>query len=104
MKGAQEVHLELLLGRSVVDADGIPIGRIEEMVAERHKGEWYVVKYVLGRGGLMERLFGRNPPRLAQALMRETQRHEIGWRDLDLSDLEHPRLRAPRGKVADAST
>jgi hypothetical protein len=102
MKRTQEVHLELLLGRSVVDADGIPMGRIEEMIAEQRDGEWYVVKYVLGNGGLMERLFGRNPPRLARAFMAKELRREITWHDLDLSDVDHPRVGVPREKVGDA--
>jgi hypothetical protein len=92
MKHAREVHLELLLGRRVVDRDGRPVGRIEEMIAELHDGEWYVVRFVLGKGGLMERIFGRNPPRLARLFVKEEHRREVVWRDLDLSDAEHPRL------------
>ena len=89
-----EARVELLLGRSVVDARGRRVGRIEEIRAERQGDAWVVRAYVLGLGGVLERL-GAGP--LAAALLgplagRRRQR-TVGWDELDLGDPERPRLR-----------
>jgi hypothetical protein len=88
-----EVRLEHLLGRRVVDRRGRAVGRLEEVRAERQGGEWVVREYVLGAGGLVERLaagvlvaslLGRWAPAL--------ERHTVPWDALDLSNPERPRL------------
>lgn len=43
---ATEVHLELLLGKSVVDQAGKPVGRIEEVRAEQQVDEWVIHEYL----------------------------------------------------------
>lgn len=53
---ARELHLELLLGKRVHDADGKPVGRIEEFRAEQQGGEWVLREYLVGSYGLFERL------------------------------------------------
>jgi hypothetical protein len=92
-----EVHLELLLGRRVLDAHGQAIGRIEEVRAERRDDEWVVVEFLVGRYALFERLAAS---RLARALLRTSrvsrgQPCRIGWEEIDLSDPTDPRLRVP---------
>jgi hypothetical protein len=52
----REVALELLVGRKVHDVDGRPVGRIEEVRAERIAEECYVREYLLGPAALLERL------------------------------------------------
>ena len=93
-----EAHVEQLLGRSVVDAHGRRVGRIEEIRTERKGPHWVVRSYVLGLDGLLERLAAGA---ITQALLgplggRRRRRRTIGWNELDLSDPERPRLRAVR--------
>jgi PRC-barrel domain len=94
MTCGREIPLERLLGRRVVDADGRALGRIEEVHAERRDGELVVLEWVLGTGGLVERLgllpmaralFGWPAPRAPEVL---------DWTELDLSDLDKPRRRS----------
>jgi hypothetical protein len=89
-----EVRLELLLGRRVRDAGGRDIGRIEEVRVERRDSDWLVSDYVLGVGGLLERLAAGTIARAVLGpLARRAQRRTVPWADLDISDPEHPRLR-----------
>ncbi len=85
----REVHLELLLGRRVRDSEGKPVGRLEEVRADRVDQECLVREFHVGPHALLERLsvglartFGG--PRHAATV--------IPWDKLDLSDPEHPRL------------
>jgi hypothetical protein len=101
-----EVHLELLLGRRVRDARGRSIGRIEEVRAEWHDGEWVVVEFLVGRYALFERLAASS---LARAILRSRGRvgrgcpGRIGWDEIDLSDPADPRLRVPPERLAGRS-
>jgi hypothetical protein len=88
-----ELPLHRLLGRPVLDADGRSIGRIEEIHAEPRNGELVVTEWVLGAGGLLERLglvamarvlLGWPPVRAPEVL---------DWAELDLADPERPRRR-----------
>lgn len=88
-----EVRVELLLGRRVLDTRGRAAGRIEAVRAERRDGEWLVSEYVLGVGGLVERLaagalaaglLGRRAPR--------RERYTVPWDAVDFADPERPRL------------
>jgi hypothetical protein len=91
-----EVHVERLVGRRVLDTEGRALGRIEDIRAEREEGEWIVRDYVLGVGGLIERLAAG--PLVASLLGRwapALRRHVIPWDALDLSDPERPRLTRP---------
>lgn len=95
----QEVHLELLLGRPVVNAAGRRIGRIEEVRAGPGGGEdhedYVVEEYLIGPFGLLERLFdtaAELPVLRALGLGRRLRRHAIPWHQLDLSDPHTPRF------------
>jgi hypothetical protein len=88
-----EIHLELLLGRRVIDPDGEVAGRIEEVRASLHGEELLVDEYLLGPHALMERLsasFASFP--VLGSLGRRRRPVKIPWNRLDLSDPEHPRL------------
>ena len=89
-----ELPLHRLLGRPVLDADGRSIGRIEEIHAEPRNGELVVTEWVLGAGGLLERLglvamarvlLGWPPVRAPEVL---------GWAEIDFADPERPRRRS----------
>jgi sporulation protein YlmC with PRC-barrel domain len=78
------LYLHDLLGRRVVDAKGEPVGRIEEVRAERRGDDLEIAEYLLGPGALRQRLamtFRRGPRPIA-----------VRWDQMDISDPEHPRL------------
>jgi hypothetical protein len=93
MRRVREIPLERLLGRRVVDADGRSLGRIQEAHAERRNGEVVVLEWVLGAGGLLERL-GLLPAARAQFGWPAARAPQVlGWAELDLSDPARPRRR-----------
>jgi hypothetical protein len=85
----REVNLEQLLGRPVRALNGRPAGRIEELRAEKRGAGHVVTEFVLGPGGLLERMaisFRRT------YLGRPHHGQVARWDQLDLDDPEHPRL------------
>jgi sporulation protein YlmC with PRC-barrel domain len=91
-----EVKLELLLGRRVVDINGARVGRIEEVLADREGDELLVTHYLIGRYGLFERFsilhVGIGLLRYLGSRSQSAHPHRIPWDQLDLSDAEQPRL------------
>ena len=98
-----EIKLELLLGRQVVDADGVRIGRIEEVLAERDGDELLVTEYLIGSYGLFKRLsifhIGVGLLRYLGGRAHSATPHRIPWEKLDLSDEKHPRLTCTIGAL-----
>ena len=101
------LRVDRLEGRLVRDADGRRVGRIRELVAEVEapgSGEYVVREFHLTGGGLLEAIAGHQLLRVVcDRLGREPRTIIVGWRDLDLSDPDRPRLkrtgstsRAPR--------
>jgi sporulation protein YlmC with PRC-barrel domain len=93
-----EVHLELLLGKPVLDPDGKTVGRVEEVRAREEGEEWVVTEYMIGPAALVERLSawsvgGPIKHALARVFGREAERgYLVPWDKLDLSDPASPRL------------
>ena len=94
-----EMKLELLLGRRVVDVNGKRVGRIEEVCADRNGDELLVTEYLVGRYGLFERLsifhVGAGLLRYLGGYAQSAHPHRIPWEKLDLSDPEKPKLTCP---------
>jgi sporulation protein YlmC with PRC-barrel domain len=98
MKATQEIHLERLLGKRVVEANGQSVGRIEEVRAEKQGDGVYVQEYLLGPHALLERL---SVWLMRVSPMRRVHDHRSGgyrvpWDQLDLTNPERPRLRCPK--------
>lgn len=89
-----EAHVEHLLGRRVRDPHGEIVGRIEEFRIADVDGETVVVEFHVGPEALLERLGGAalKLPFLDR-LPFDRRRYRIPWRDMDLSDPDHPRAR-----------
>jgi hypothetical protein len=92
----QEVHLELLLGKRVLTLNGQPLGRLEEVRAERNaRGYYFVTEYLIGSYAVLERLsawqMGRTILRTLHLKRRASYR--VRWEQLDLSDPARPRLK-----------
>lgn len=98
-----EVHVELLLGRMVRDANGRRMGRLEEVRAERVGGEMRVTEYLTGGIGAAQRIGLANLPFAALGLLGLPTGgggYHIPWQQLDLSDPHHPRARCPREQLS----
>lgn len=98
----REVRIECLAGRRVRDAEGRPVGRIEEMLCEvvlHERGRDYVVTTVrIGTFGWLDALAGSV---LSRELLKKLGRlagyrqHDVPWDRIDLGQPGGPRLRAP---------
>jgi hypothetical protein len=86
---SKKVHLELLIGSRVRDANGKVIGRIASVHAERRGDLCYVLEYRLGAAAYLQRLGISVARVVGWPLSREPQR--IPWNELDISDPENPR-------------
>jgi hypothetical protein len=84
----REVRLDRLLGRQVLGGDNRPVGRLEEFRAEKHGTGYVVTEYVIGSAGLFERL----GVGVRRVLGKKTRSHVARWDQLDISDVERPRL------------
>jgi hypothetical protein len=93
MTRGREIPLERLVGRRVADADGRALGRIQEVHAERRDGELVVLEWVLGAGGLLERLGLLAMARALFGWPKPPTPEVLAWSELDLSDPERPRHR-----------
>jgi sporulation protein YlmC with PRC-barrel domain len=94
-----DIRIELLVGTKVRDADGVNIGRIEEIRVERQKNALVVEAYLIGASALIDRLSAWT---LARPIMRVLRArriysvYEIPWQDMDLSDPKRPTLKTPK--------
>lgn len=100
MRMARELHLELLLGKRVHDADGKPVGRIEEFRAEQQGGEWVLREYLVGSYGLWERLAAWSILRAPFGGKGRGRGYKIRWDQLDTTDPDHPHTRCRRDELA----
>ena len=99
---AREIALELLLGREVRDAAGVPLGRLEEVVAEHEGGELLVRAYLVGRHALAERFGGGRLLGALARLLTGGRGYEgliVPWDAMDLSDLARPRTTLDRDTI-----
>lgn len=87
------VHLELLLGRKVLDPDGKKVGRILAVRAEPEGEDCVVREYLLGTAALLTRL-GLSAQRLVGVPIRREPLC-VPWDLMDLKDPAKPRLKCP---------
>jgi hypothetical protein len=90
-----ECRLDRCLGRRVLATNNRVMGRLEEFRAEKRGSEWVVTEFVIGAGGLLERLH------LGIRLLAGGKRRGLlaRWDQLDLREPERPRLRCPREEL-----
>ena len=91
----RDIPLDRLLGRTVLGRDNQPVGRLHEFRTERHANGYVVSEYVIGAGGLFERLG------LGLRLIMGFRPHGriARWDQLDISDPEHPCLTCDVGQL-----
>ncbi|MGB8508629.1 MAG: hypothetical protein WCD76_09500 [Pyrinomonadaceae bacterium] len=98
---SREIHLELLLGATVRDANGETVGRIEEVIAERQAGECVVREYLIGRAALLNRLSirAKGLTGLKSPGVSSHAGYRVPWGKLDLSDAKHPHLTCAKDEL-----
>jgi hypothetical protein len=98
----QEIHLELLLSKRIVDANTQSAGRIEEVCTEQQGEESIVQEYLLGPYALGERLVvwitGMRLLRLL-GVSKTSRGYRVPWHKMDLSDPDQPRLRCTKEEL-----
>lgn len=90
----REQHLETLVGRTVRDVNGRPVGRLEEVCATDARSDHRVTDYLIGASGWLARMHVR----------RLRHPHRVhGWRarwdQMDLSTPGRPRLTCTREEL-----
>lgn len=92
-----ELRVELLVGRKVVDAAGEKVGRIQEIIAEARGERMIVTEVHVGRSGFAERFSIGGVGQAFASFFggRRQSRHasRFRWQDVDFSDPDHPRLK-----------
>ena len=93
---AREVRLERLLGKLVVDAFGLPFGRIQDVLAEPHGDEYLVTHILIGPDSRLAQLLASAhelPTLRALGLGRRPRIRRVPWSWFDLTDPDRPQLR-----------
>src|SRR5215210_9202392 len=97
---AEELHLELILGRKVYDSENRPVGQLEEVVAEERGGELVVKEYLVGGNSMLQRLsitrLGRTFLGLPGA---KRDCYRVPWNKLDLTRADALRLRCAKDEL-----
>jgi sporulation protein YlmC with PRC-barrel domain len=87
----RRVTLQSLLGRLVLDCDGVKVGRIHDVVAEPAGDRCVVREWLLGAGALRQRLGVRALHLLGVRYGMAPVR--VPWEQMDLTNPDRPRLR-----------
>lgn len=104
----REVRYEDLIGRTVRNQYGRPIGLIEDLRVEPDGEDYLATEFLLGpleRWPRIRAFVGELPTFRTLGLGQEARLRRIPWHWIDLSDPERPRLvetsspRAGRGQV-----
>ena len=88
-KRANELRLELLLGRRVRDADGRVVGRLEEFRARREGEHWAVTEYDIGPAAMLERLAVRH---FGVTWPGRVHGYRATWEQLNVENPDRPTL------------
>jgi len=87
--------MDRLVGRRVVDREGKSIGRVHELRTDIHGDNWTVTHFVVGVGGLLERL----GVALTLIVGGRTRPYVVPVDQMDLSDPKQARLRCARSEL-----
>jgi sporulation protein YlmC with PRC-barrel domain len=97
---AEELHLELILGRKVYDSENRPVGRLEEVVAEERGDELVVKEYLVGGTSMLQRLsvthLGR---KFLGRLPAKGNCYRVPWDKLDSTQTDKLRLHCAKDEL-----
>lgn len=89
---AQEIRIEMLLGKRVFGLNGKAVGHLEEIVGELRAGVCFVEEFHVGSYAVLERLAAWSIGRTTLRIFGVNKGYRVPWDKLDLSDAERPRL------------
>src|SRR5215210_6152642 len=90
---AEELHLELILGRKVYDSEDRSVGRLEEVIAEERGGELVVKEYLVGGAAMLQRLSITRLGRTFLGLLGTKENcYRVPWNKIDLTQTDKLRL------------
>jgi hypothetical protein len=100
-----ELRAERVIGRKVRDAAGAVVGRLGELVVENVDGECVLTEVHIGPSAMLERVgtFVTQLPYFALLPIRRW-RYRVGWRQMDWSDPDNPRLYVRKADLERTST
>jgi sporulation protein YlmC with PRC-barrel domain len=93
------IKVQHLVGKLVASENGERVGHIEAIRAEQQGDDFVITEYHVGAYAALERL---SASIIGAALLdlfrlrREKRGYRIPWDRLDISDVEHPRLRGSK--------
>src|SRR5215211_4905296 len=94
-----DLELRRILGATVIDSEGVKIGRLEEIEAEKGGDACTVVSYIVEHRGLLDRM---STWAVTSSMQKKLSRrassrpYRVGWDQMDLSDPRHPRTLVPK--------
>lgn len=95
-----ELHVERVIGKKVRDANGAVVGHLGEFVVENVDGDYVVTEIHIGPSTMLERVgtFVTQLPYFALIPFSRWQ-YRVGWRQMDWSDPDNPRVRVPKADL-----
>jgi hypothetical protein len=99
---ATELRFEDLIGKTVRNPYGRPIGRIEDAEIEPDGDDYLVTHFLIGRLERLHRIrafLGELPTFKALGIGQERDLRPLPWQWFDLSDPERPALRQSAGEA-----
>lgn len=95
-----ELHVERVIGKKVRDANGAVVGHLGEFVVENVDGDYVVTEIHIGPSAMLERVgaFVTQLPYFALIPFSRWQ-YRVGWRQMDWSDPDNPRVRVPKADL-----
>jgi hypothetical protein len=97
----REIQVQRLLGRKARDVDGRVAGRVEELVVKKDGDEYVVLEFHLGPAAAFERIaaVAGQLPLLKHIPLGARVVCRVRWDQMDLTDLEHPRVTVRRDEL-----
>jgi sporulation protein YlmC with PRC-barrel domain len=98
----KELHVFEFMGRRVVDSEGKPVGRIEEIEAERGDEVCLIKNYLVEHRGILDRISTwalAVPMQKMLSASESSKPYRVPWDKMDLSDPEHPRILVPKSEL-----
>ena len=98
----RRIQLREILGKKVTDPNGVAVGHLEEVEAERGEKECVIQAYIVEHRGLLDRVSSwALTSSMQKALQRNREKRpfRLPWDQMDLADPHHPRVLIPKGDL-----
>jgi sporulation protein YlmC with PRC-barrel domain len=98
----KRIEICQILGRKVVDIDGVTIGHLEEIEAEQGPDSCLIQAYLVEHRKLLDRLSTWALTSSMQKTLSsrsDSKPFRVAWHQMDLSDPQHPKTRVPKSEL-----